>query len=219
MPGVADRVLRSRRFVPWADARPGTAWKTGERQEGMPMSLFGTPKARAGNGATEFEFGERKELTGPLPVIENLVDTVQWLESARQKVAAGGGTCCLVVCAPNPIEGVAMELTVGEIADRFARSLRSYDAIFRHGRDKLLVALPHVKRLDAPAVLQRLNEIIARMPFKMPGRELDISVTVSLGGVMMDSNPVQDLINRADKAMEAGRISGSHTCMWTSDLH
>lgn len=183
------------------------------------MGLFGTPKSSAGNSAGEFEFGERKEMTGPLPVVENLIDTVQWLENARRKVATGGGSCCLVVCAPNPIEGVAMELTVGEIANRFAHSLRSYDAIFRHGRDKLLVALPHVKPSDATAVLQRLKAIIARLPFRMPGKELDISVTVSLGGVMMDSSPVQDLINRADKAMEAARISGNHTCMWTSDLH
>lgn len=183
------------------------------------MGLFGTPKSLAGNNGAEFEFGERKELTGPLPVVENLIDTVQWLENARQKVASGGGTCCLVVCAPNPIDGIAMELTVDEIANRFAHSLRSYDAIFRHGRDKLLVALPHVKPSDAPGVLQRLNAIIARLPFRMPGRGLDISVTVSLGGVMMDSNPVQQLINRADKAMEAARISGNHTCMWTSDLH
>lgn len=183
------------------------------------MGLFGTPKASAGNGTGEFEFGERKEMTGPLPIVENLIDTVQWLENARKKVSTGGGMCCLVVCAPNPIEGVAMEQTVGEIANRFAQSLRSYDAIFRHGRDKLLVALPHVKRSDAPAVLQRLKDIIARLPFKMPGKALDISVTVSLGGVMMDSAPVQELINRADKAMEAARISGNHTCMWTTDLH
>ncbi|MDH3229409.1 MAG: diguanylate cyclase [Alphaproteobacteria bacterium] len=184
------------------------------------MGLFGNPKSPAGGTeAAGFEFGERKEMSGPLPVVDNLVETVQWLENARNTVARGGASCCLVVCAPNPIDGIAMELTVGEIANRFAHSLRSYDAIFRHGREKLLVALPHVKPSDAPAVLQRLNAIVARLPFKMPNQSVDISVTVSLGGVMMDSNPAQELINRADKAMDAARISGNHTCMWTADLH
>ncbi len=184
------------------------------------MGLFGNPKSsNAANTSTEFDFGERKEMAGPLPVVDNLMETAQWLENARQKVSTSKSTCCLVVCAPNPIEGAAMELTVGEIANRFAHSLRSYDAIFRHGREKLLVALPHVKPSDATAVLQRLNGIIARLPFKMPDNGLDISVTVSLGGVMMDSSPVQEMINRADKAMEAARISGNHTCMWTPDLH
>ncbi|UCH73553.1 MAG: diguanylate cyclase [Rhodospirillales bacterium] len=195
------------------------AMEAGEIQEGEPMGLFGNPKSSVEKKAAEFDFGERKELAGPLPVVENLVETVQWLENARQKVSSGNASCCLVVCAPNSIDGVAMELTVGEIANRFAHSLRSYDAIFRHGRDKLLVALPHVKPSDAPAVLQRLKAIIARLPFKLPNQSVDISVTVSLGGVMMDSSPVQELINRADKAMEAGRISGNYTCMWTSDLH
>lgn len=183
------------------------------------MGLFGTPKTAAGNNAAEFEFGERKELAGPLPIVDNLIETVNWLEGARKKVSTGGGSCCLVVCAPNPIDGVAMELTVDEIANRFSNSLRSYDAIFRHGREKLFVALPHVKAADAPAVLRRLHEIIARMPFKMPGRGLDMYVTVSLGGVMMDSSPVEELINRADKAMVVARISGDHTCIWTPDLH
>jgi hypothetical protein len=184
------------------------------------MGLFGNPKTPAGgDDAAGFEFGERKEMTGPLPVVDNLMEMVQWLEKARNKVTQGGASCCLVVCAPNPIEGAAMELTVDEIANRFAHSLRSYDAIFRYGREKLLVALPHVKPTDASAVLQRLSAIIARMPFKMPNQSVDISVSVSLGGVMMDSNPVQELINRADKAMDAGRISGICICMWTSDLH
>lgn len=184
------------------------------------MGIFGNPKSSpAASEAAGFEFGERKELNGPLPIVDSLVETVQWLEQARGRVSRGDASCCLVVCAPNPIEGVAMELTVGEIANRFASSLRSYDAIFRHGRDKLLIALPHVAEADAAAVLQRLYAIVARLPFKMPGQTVDMTVTVSLGGVMMDSSAVQDLINRADKAMEAGRISGNHTCMWTSDLH
>jgi hypothetical protein len=157
------------------------------------MGIFGKPKSSAiGTEAAGFEFGERKVLDGPLPIVDSLVDTVQWLENARNRVAKGGASCCLVVCAPNPIEGAAMELTVGEIASRFAHSLRSYDAIFRYGRDKLLIALPHVKESDAAAVLQRLYAIVARLPFKMPNQSLDMSVTVSLGGVMMDSSAVQE---------------------------
>jgi hypothetical protein len=195
------------------------------------MGIFGTPRIQAANPAAipetansadetagGFEFGERKEMDGPLPVVDNIVEMVQWLDKARQKVMEAPATCCVAVCQPNPIEGAALELTVGEIADRFAISLRSHDRIFRHGREKLLIALPHVDPADAPNVLQRLHDIVERMPFKMPGNGLDLSVTVSLGGAMMDGSPVQESINRADKAMEAGRISGNRNCIWSSDL-
>jgi hypothetical protein len=189
------------------------------------MGIFGTPRTLASANVNPsekapvgFEFGERQDLNGPLPVGDNLVEMVQWLESARNKVAEGNVSCCVVVCAPNPIEGAALELAVGEIADRFANSLRSYDKIYRHGRDKLLIALPHVKPEEAPTVLQRLHDIVERMPFKMPGNGLDLSVTVSLGGAMMEGSPVQELINMADKAMDAGRLSGNRTCIWSSDL-
>jgi hypothetical protein len=189
------------------------------------MGIFGTPRTQVGatnNAAAAppdgFEFGERKDMDGPLPVIDSIVDMVQWLENARKKVTEGNATCCVAVCSPNPIDGAALELTVGEIANRFAISLRSYDKIFLHGREKLLVALPHVAPEDAPNVLQRLHDIVERMPFKMPGNGLDLSVTVSLGGAMMDGSPVQELINRADKAMDAGRLSGNRNCIWSSDL-
>ena len=100
----------------------------------------------------------------------------------------------------------------------YAASLRSYDKIFRHGRENLLIALPHVKPEEATTVLQRLHDIVERMPFKMPGNGLDLSVTVSLGGALMDNSPVQEIINRADKAMEAGRLSGNRNCIWSPDL-
>lgn len=184
------------------------------------MGLFGSPKpAGLDDAAVEFSFGDREPNAGPLEVVESLVETVKWLESARKLVAEGGGTCCLAVCAPNPIDGAALELTLGEIAERFANGLRSHDKIFRHGRDKLLIALPHVKPDDTDSVLRRLSEMISRTPFKMPGNGLDLSLSVSLGGIMMDSTPIQDMINRADKAMEAGRIAGNYICMWTADLN
>jgi hypothetical protein len=189
------------------------------------MGIFGTPRTRDGvaagggeNSGSAFEFGERRELDGPLPIVDNIVEMVQWLENARSKVAEGKANCCIAVCAPNPIEGAALELTVGEIAERFAISLRSYDVIFRHGREKLLIGLPHVKPEEAETVLQRLQDIVERMPFKMPGNELDLAVTVSLGAALMDGSPVQELINRADRAMEAARISGNRTCIWSADL-
>ena len=109
-------------------------------------------------------------------------------------------------------------MTVGEIADRFASSLRSYDRIYRDGRDKLLIALPHVKPDEASGLLRRLHDIVDHMPFKMPGSGLDLSVTVSLGGAMMEGGEVQELINMADRAMEAGRLSGNRTCIWSPDL-
>lgn len=195
------------------------------------MGIFGTPRVKVGGSANNdntavsgpiaadgFEFGERKDLDGPLPIVDNIVEMVQWLERARKKVTETNASCCVAVCQPNPIDGAALELTVGEIAERFSISLRSYDRIFRHGREKLLIALPHVKPEDTADVLQRLHDIVERVPFKMPGNGLDLSVTVSLGGAMMDGAPVQDLINRADKAMEAGRLSGNRNCIWSHDL-
>lgn len=183
------------------------------------MSIFGRPKNSVSESEiANFEFGERKEMQGPLPIVDNLVEMVQWIEKARKKVTQDDVDCCLAVVAPKPIDGVAMEPTIAEIANRFAIGLRSYDMIFRHGREKLVLALPHVKPEDAVSVLNRLGAMVSRVPFRMPdGAEW--SVTVVLGGVMMDKSPVQETINRADRAMELARISGDNVAMWSPELH
>ncbi len=183
------------------------------------MSIFGRPKKSVSDSEiANFEFGERKETQGPLPIVDNLVEMVQWIEKARKKVTENAADCCLVVVAPKPIDGVAMEPTIAEIANRFAIGLRSYDMIFRHGRDKLILALPHVKPEDAATVLARLGTMVSRLPFRMPdGAEW--SVAVALGGVMMDKSPVQETINRADRAMDLARLSGDNVAMWSPELH
>ncbi len=45
------------------------------------------------------------------------------------------------------------------------------------------------------------------------------SVAVALGGVMMDKSPVQETINRADRAMDLARLSGDNVAMWSPELH
>jgi len=161
---------------------------------------------------------EDRERTGPLPIVDDMVIMVGRLTAERDRVTAGNNSCCVVVCATDPIQGWSVEQAVGETARRFADSLRAYDSIFLFGRDKILVCLPFVTAADAPSVMQRLRDLANRMPVTLPGG-VSGHVTVSVGGVMMDrAAGVQQIINRADKAMEQARISGIRATLWSADM-
>lgn len=174
--------------------------------------------ATFGGGDDSAPFGTRKSKPGPLSVVNDLGIMTQWLETARGMVTRGAGRCCVAVCNPDPVDGLTIEELISEAANRFAHGLRSYDAIFLHGRDQVLVGLPYIKPTDVPNVLERLKELIVNNPFAMADGAIR-QVTVSMGAVMVGVSPVQETVNRADKAMEAGRIGGrNRVCVWTPDI-
>ncbi len=183
------------------------------------MSIFGKvatrDKVATGTQVVRIEDRDRK---GPLPVVRDLVVMVARLSSERERVIAGQNGCCIVLCTPDQIPGFTMEQSVQTIAERFAGSLRGYDSIFRYGRNKILICLPFVAPREAESVMGRLREIAIGVPIHMPGQRF-VTARVSLGGAMMSTIDVQDTINRADRALEQGRmVGGSTVCMWTPDM-
>ena len=185
------------------------------------MGIFGKTAAQddaVNADITSIKGPEDRDKTGPLPVVNDLVAMGARLLAERDRVLEGDNGCCVVVCSTDAVQGWSVEQAIDETARRFANSLRAYDSVFLHGRDKILVCLPFVKREDTTSVMERLRDLANRMPVDLPGGTSG-HITISVGGIMMDkSMDVQQTINRADKAMEQGRISGNRTCMWTSDM-
>lgn len=159
-----------------------------------------------------------REKSGPLPIVNDLVVLAARLSAERGRVIDDGSDCCVMVCSPDPVQGWSVEQALGEVAKRFAENLRAYDSIFLHGRDKILVCLPFVKHDDTTSVMERLRDLANRMPVTLPGGTSG-HITISVGGVMMDRvTEVQKIMNRADQAMEQGRLSGIRTCMWSLEM-
>ena len=174
-----------------------------ENPEGMEL---GGPD----NRPTKFE---------PLPIHGDLLVMANRLGAEHGRVVAGSNSCCIVVCGPDSGPGRFVEHSVAEIADRFARCLRSYDSIHRFGRDRIVICLPHLKSSDAASVLLRLRNLVTKAPFFLPNGGSAL-ITVTLGGAMMDvSTPVHETINRADRAKDLSRVGGDNrVLMWGADM-
>ena len=175
--------------------------------------------ARAMNvAATEIKGPEDRDKTGPLPIVNDLVVMAARLSAERDRVIESNGSCFVAVCTADSMQGWTREQSIAETASRFSNSLRAYDSIFLCGNEKILVCLPFVKHEDTASVMERLRDLASRMPVNLPDGVTG-HVNVSVGGVMMDrSADVPEMIERADKAMELGLLSGNRACMWSPDM-
>lgn len=168
--------------------------------------------------ATEIKGPEGRDKTGPLPIVNDLTAMAARLSAERDRMVESNGSCLVAVCTADPIQGWTAEQSIAETAGRFANSLRAYDSIFLCGGAKILVCLPFVKPEDTMSVMERLRDLASRMPVNLPDGVTG-HVLISVGGVMMDrSADVPEMIERADKAMELGLLSGNRACMWSPEM-
>lgn len=163
------------------------------------------------------DFDRSKE--GPLDIVSDLVAMAKALEEERDRAIRTETTCCLVMTRPDHPASLPLVPVLDEIGNRFANSLRGYDAVYRHGSDKYILTLPRISGTDASIVMERLRVLVTRDPI-VTGVGGKLSVTASFGGAMMDSDSqVQETIDRADEALlAAAAAGGNRVCMWSENL-
>jgi len=106
--------------------------------------------------------------------------------------------------------GVGDEI-LKEFANRLKDNLRSFDLVARLGGEEFIIILPDVSEMRAKFISERLRRAISEEPFKCSAPEGKISVTSSVGGIIVHDPDaaVQDVMKRVDdmlyKAKESGR--------------
>ena len=97
---------------------------------------------------------------------------------------------------------------VGDAALRAAAqsmqaSIRSSDYLVRYGGDEFVVIMPNIGSVDFAA---RLRDIADRVSVtKVPGHER-LSLSASIGGVLISENPVEEGVRRADRLMYRAKL-------------
>jgi diguanylate cyclase (GGDEF)-like protein len=100
----------------------------------------------------------------------------------------------------------AGDAVLRELAQRLASVMRPYDSLGRYGGEEFLIVVPGTGREELRDVLERLRAVASATPFAAGGREL--TVTVSLGGVVRDGRSADALIARADDALYEAKEQG-----------
>jgi len=100
------------------------------------------------------------------------------------------------------------DFVLATVSGLLIESLRPYDTVYRYGGEEFLICLPEIGPEEARRVLERVRERVARQPIAIDGGK-ELAVTVSFGLTMMTPRrPIEELIERADKALYAAKEGG-----------
>jgi diguanylate cyclase len=113
-------------------------------------------------------------------------------------------------------------VTGDKVLVAFARhmtaSLRPYDKVFRYGGEEFLVVLPDTELGTAETILERLRKELEAVPHEGDGKGA-FHVTVSFGLTLIEPDiPVEQSIDRADKALYLAKVSGRNRTMIWNDM-
>jgi diguanylate cyclase (GGDEF)-like protein len=110
--------------------------------------------------------------------------------------------------AVNDRHGHAVgDVVLRELAARLRERVRREDVVGRWGGEEFVVALPETTPDGAAAVAESLREAVARMPIEA-GDGLRLDVTVSIGVAAWTGQELEDLVDRADRALYAAKAAG-----------
>jgi two-component system, cell cycle response regulator len=106
-----------------------------------------------------------------------------------------------------------------DLTARLSANLRSFDLIGRLGGEEFLVILPDTTLENAMAVGERLRVRVAGRGFAVSASVGEISVTISLGaGISTEaSEPLDQLLHRADMALYAAKKAGRNRVLAQDD--
>lgn len=150
-------------------------------------------------------------------VVEDREAMIETLERERERVSRTGTICCVAVVCVDRLDAAAAEQVSRDLGQRLLNSVRPYDSVFRHGADRFLIALPHMKAQDVSTVLERIRDVVSDEPTPMPdGRE--VTVTASMGAAIMDGQvSLRAVLDRADQALRTAVSAGGDSFhLWTS---
>lgn len=162
--------------------------------------------------------GLRLAMTDPLTGLHNRRYALPHLSRIADRAQAAGRQFAVMVLDLDRFKSIndthghaAGDAVLVEVAERLKSNLRAVDLLARIGGEEFLVALPETTPEAAQATAERLRRVIGERPVPLPGGELSVPVTLSIGlaiGPARDRGSVDDLVNLADRALLGSKAEG-----------
>lgn len=102
----------------------------------------------------------------------------------------------------------AGDAVIRRTGELIAQTLRETDKVARFGGEEFVVLLREVSEHEAHELAERIRLIIAESAIKFDGKELGITVSIGCAAVSGHDRDVEELIERADRALYAAKSAG-----------
>ncbi len=159
----------------------------------------------------------------PLTMTITRISMLPILREQHAFVAREGQSCCIAMLDIDFFKKIndqyghsAGDTVLVDLAHLISKILRPYDKIFRYGGEEFLLCIPQVNLNQGYEIIERIRKEVSTMPLNLPDK---INITISIGLTLLDPNfPVEQTIDRADKALYAAKNSGRNcTKIWNND--
>lgn len=107
------------------------------------------------------------------------------------------------------------DLALRQVATAIRSALRIEDSLGRWGGEEFLAVLPTTDAAGALVVAHRLRKRVATSTARLAnGTGVSLTVTVTVGGAAWaEGDDVNDLLKRADSALDLGKAGGRNTAV------
>lgn len=104
----------------------------------------------------------------------------------------------------------AGDAVLREFAGRVRTAVRGADLACRYGGEEFVLVMPDTSPEMAAGVAERLRSIVEREPFRIPGTDIVLPITASLGiaSMLPEGDSPAALLKRADTALYEAKRSG-----------
>jgi two-component system cell cycle response regulator len=106
------------------------------------------------------------------------------------------------------------------LVDKIVGNLRGSDVVCRYGGEEFVIIMPETSQLEAGKVLNRLQQLIAAEPLRLPKNKIEISLSISIGVAVYPRNGVteEELLKSADIALYKAKNAGRNLVMFFAEL-
>lgn len=159
----------------------------------------------------------------PLTMTVTRISMLPILREQQALVSRQGQPCCIAMLDIDFFKKIndkyghsAGDTVLATLAHTISTNLRSYDKIFRYGGEEFLLCIPQTDLMKGHQMIERLRQTISTMTINL---QEPVNITISAGLTLLDPNcPVEQTIDRADKAMYTAKAAGRNcTKIWNND--
>ncbi|MCB2115098.1 MAG: diguanylate cyclase [Rhodobacteraceae bacterium] len=160
--------------------------------------------------------GLKLAMTDPLTGLHNRRYALPHLARIAERARAAGRQFAVMVLDLDRFKAIndtlghaAGDAVLVAVAERLKSNLRAVDLIARIGGEEFLVALPDITLEGAHATAERLRRTVGYRPVALPSGEttpITLSIGLTMGGA--DASGIEEMIDRADRALLGAKADG-----------